>query len=248
MSSACDLLTSPAYRRHSAAGSCGAAQWQFRDPRRHPNRYPPRSSCRAGRALFRGTACRRRAASDCRCRQRRRSVAGAVREPSVDMASRSEPCADPRRWRASAPRPTARLTTRLRAALRLDANPEGYTLDVSPSRVVLSASDPRGLVLRRRHAWQLSTAGPPSDTISVPAVHIVDSPRFAWRGLMLDSARHYQSPEFILQFIDWMALHKLNVSALAPDGRPGVAPRDQEISAPDQRRRLARAGGSGSCG
>jgi hexosaminidase len=40
---------------------------------------------------------------------------------------------------------------------------------------------------------------------------IVDSPRFAWRGLMLDSARHYQSPEFILQLIDWMALHKLNV-------------------------------------
>src|SRR5204862_4752328 len=48
-------------------------------------------------------------------------------------------------------------------------------------------------------------------TISVPAVHIVDAPRFAWRGLLLDSARHYQSPEFILQFIDWMALHKLNV-------------------------------------
>src|SRR5438876_859419 len=35
--------------------------------------------------------------------------------------------------------------------------------------------------------------------------------RVAWRGLMLDSARHYQSPEFILKFIDWMALHKLNV-------------------------------------
>ena len=34
---------------------------------------------------------------------------------------------------------------------------------------------------------------------------------FRWRGLMLDSARHYQSPEYIKQFIDWMALHKLNV-------------------------------------
>ncbi len=38
-----------------------------------------------------------------------------------------------------------------------------------------------------------------------------DAPRFAWRGLMLDSARHYQHPEFIRQLIDWMALHKLNV-------------------------------------
>src|SRR5260221_509192 len=44
-----------------------------------------------------------------------------------------------------------------------------------------------------------------------PAVSIEDAPRFAWRGIMLDSARHFQSPEFIRRFIDWMALHKLNV-------------------------------------
>jgi hexosaminidase len=85
------------------------------------------------------------------------------------------------------------------------SSPEAYTLDVSPKRVVLTASDPRGLFYAAVTLWQLSTAGP------IPAVHIIDSPRFAWRGLMLDSARHYQSPEFILQFIDWMALHKLNV-------------------------------------
>lgn len=98
--------------------------------------------------------------------------------------------------------------TRAGAAVR---NPEGYTLDVGPRRVVLAASDPRGLFYAAVTLWQLSTAGAASDTIVLPAVHIVDSPRFAWRGLMLDSARHYQSPEFILQFIDWMALHKLNV-------------------------------------
>jgi len=90
-------------------------------------------------------------------------------------------------------------------------NPEAYTLDVSPNRIVLSASDPRGLFYAAVTLWQLTTSSPASDTIIVPAVHIVDSPRFPWRGLMLDSARHYQSPEFILQFIDWMALHKLNV-------------------------------------
>jgi hexosaminidase len=86
------------------------------------------------------------------------------------------------------------------------SNPEGYTLDVSSDRAVLSASDPRGLLYAAVTLWQLSTFG---DT--VPALRIVDSPRFAWRGLLLDSARHYQSPEFILQFIDWMALHKLNM-------------------------------------
>jgi len=45
----------------------------------------------------------------------------------------------------------------------------------------------------------------------VPALRIVDAPRFQWRGLLLDSARHYQSPQFIMQLTDWMALHKLNV-------------------------------------
>ena len=86
------------------------------------------------------------------------------------------------------------------------SNPEAYILDISPDRAVLSASDPRGLLYAAVTLWQLSTSGN-----TVPALRIVDSPRFAWRGLLLDSARHYQSPEFILQFIDWMALHKLNV-------------------------------------
>src|SRR5262249_53257459 len=38
-----------------------------------------------------------------------------------------------------------------------------------------------------------------------------DEPRYAWRGLLLDSARHYQSPAEVEKFIDVMALHKLNV-------------------------------------
>ena len=46
---------------------------------------------------------------------------------------------------------------------------------------------------------------------AIPAVRIADAPRFAWRGLMLDSARHYQPPGSSSSFIDWMALHKLNV-------------------------------------
>jgi hexosaminidase len=40
---------------------------------------------------------------------------------------------------------------------------------------------------------------------------IVDHPRFKWRGLMLDSARHFQSVADIEKLIDWMSLHKLNV-------------------------------------
>ena len=47
--------------------------------------------------------------------------------------------------------------------------------------------------------------------VVLPALRIDDAPRFAWRGLMLDSARHFQSPEFMERLLDWMALHKLNV-------------------------------------
>jgi hexosaminidase len=92
------------------------------------------------------------------------------------------------------------------------SSPEGYTVDISSDRIKLSANDPRGLLYAAVTLWQLCasnrTAG---DAVDIPAMRITDSPRFAWRGLMLDSARHYQSPEFILQLIDWMSLHKLNV-------------------------------------
>lgn len=102
-------------------------------------------------------------------------------------------------------------------AFRLDeaqagANPESYAIDVSPRRIVLSAGDPRGLFYAAVTVWQLSTSGSSAaGGMAVPAQRISDSPRLAWRGLMLDSARHFQTPQFVMQFIDWMALHKLNV-------------------------------------
>ncbi len=45
----------------------------------------------------------------------------------------------------------------------------------------------------------------------LPTLRIEDSPRFAWRGLMLDSARHFQSVDEIKSLLDAMALHKLNM-------------------------------------
>ncbi|MBB6095949.1 hexosaminidase [Povalibacter uvarum] len=88
---------------------------------------------------------------------------------------------------------------------------DGYSLSISPQRIVVSAADSRGLFYGAVTLWQLMTPGAAADSIALPALAINDSPRFRWRGLMLDSARHFQSPQFIKQFIDWMALHKLNV-------------------------------------
>ena len=88
---------------------------------------------------------------------------------------------------------------------------EAYRLDVAPARVTITASTANGLLYGGTTLWQLLTPGKAKGTIVAPAVKIVDEPRFSWRGIMLDSARHFQSPEFIRNFIDWMAVHKLNV-------------------------------------
>jgi hexosaminidase len=107
--------------------------------------------------------------------------------------------------------PQGSIVFRLDAAKAGD-KPESYAIDVSPRRIVLSAGDPRGLFYAAVTLWQLSTSGSSAaGGIAVPALTISDSPRLAWRGLMLDSVRHFQTPQFVMQLIDWMALHKLNV-------------------------------------
>jgi hexosaminidase len=91
------------------------------------------------------------------------------------------------------------------------ASPEAYEIDVDAQRMRLQAADPRGLFYAGVSAWQLLTQDTAkASAIEVPALRIADAPRFVWRGAMLDSARHYQSPEFIKRFIDQLALLKLN--------------------------------------
>ena len=87
--------------------------------------------------------------------------------------------------------------------------PEGYRLRITSAGATISASAGAGLLYGAISLWQLS----PPDVARphVPVQMIDDAPRFAWRGLMLDSSRHFQSPELIRSMIDWMAWHKLNV-------------------------------------
>jgi len=91
--------------------------------------------------------------------------------------------------------------------VRGDSSDEGYELTVSNDRIVVAACTSHGLFNGAITLWQLLTPG----DAKVRCVHIEDYPRFAWRGLMLDSARHFQPPEFVKKFIDDMAIHKLNV-------------------------------------
>lgn len=90
--------------------------------------------------------------------------------------------------------------------------PEGYRLVADGDGVRVEAGTPAGLFYGGVTLWQLLMPyGGHGATALVPDVVIQDQPRFRWRGLMLDSARHFQSVGEIEQLIDWMALHKLNV-------------------------------------
>ncbi len=90
------------------------------------------------------------------------------------------------------------------------ANREGYALDVTPQGIRVSARDEAGLFYGAVTLWQLLTPDAKQGAVEVPALSIRDQPRFAWRGLMLDSARHFQTVDEIERLLEQMAQHKLN--------------------------------------
>ena len=87
---------------------------------------------------------------------------------------------------------------------------ESYMLDIAPRGVRISARASAGLFYGATTLWQLATADGEKGPATIASQHIEDAPRFPWRGLMLDSARHFQTVDEIKQLLDAMALHKLN--------------------------------------
>jgi len=92
--------------------------------------------------------------------------------------------------------------------MRADApgGAESYRLEITPERIALVASEPRGLYYGIQTLRQLVAASPQA----VPAALIDDAPRFAYRGLHLDVGRHFFPVEFIKHYIDLLATFKLN--------------------------------------
>jgi hexosaminidase len=102
------------------------------------------------------------------------------------------------------------------APARSELGEEGYELVVAPDSVRMTARAPAGLFYAGQTLRQLLPAAawgkaPVSGTVwSAPSVRIVDQPRFGWRGLLLDPARHFLPKAALLDMIDAMAMHKLN--------------------------------------
>jgi len=86
---------------------------------------------------------------------------------------------------------------------------ESYTLEVTPSGGELSAPTTLGVMRGLQTFLQLIETTPQG--FAVPTVVIQDKPRFLWRGLMIDSGRHFIPVEVIKRNLDAMAAVKLNV-------------------------------------
>ncbi|WP_328721420.1 beta-N-acetylhexosaminidase [Streptomyces sp. NBC_00247] len=97
--------------------------------------------------------------------------------------------------------------------------PEGYRLTAGATTGVrITGGGPAGVFLGAQTLRQLLGPGAfrraplaPGARPTVPAVGIEDAPRFAWRGFMLDVARHFTPKDDVLRHLDLLAAHKLNV-------------------------------------
>lgn len=83
---------------------------------------------------------------------------------------------------------------------------EGYSLRVEKNRISLVGNDEAGLFYALQSLRQLFFGGEGK----LPLLEIKDKPRFSSRGFMLDCGRYFFTTEAVKQFLDMMALHKLN--------------------------------------
>jgi len=87
--------------------------------------------------------------------------------------------------------------------------PGAYKMNVDNDKVYIGGNDEQGMFYGVQTLIQLL---PPqqSNNLTIQQCNIIDSPRFAYRGLHLDCGRHFFPVDFIKQYIDFIALHKMN--------------------------------------
>ncbi len=96
--------------------------------------------------------------------------------------------------------------------------PEGYVMNITPQRIMIEASKGAGLFYGLQSLIQLlppevytANTGTANLQYLVPCIEIRDYPRFPYRGMHLDVSRHFFPKEFIKQYIDLIAMYKMNV-------------------------------------
>lgn len=89
-------------------------------------------------------------------------------------------------------------------------NPEEYELTVSPERVTIKGRTANGVFYGLQTLRKAVPAIALNSNILLPAAVVKDSPRFGYRGMMLDVGRHFFSIDFVKRYIDLLALHNMN--------------------------------------
>lgn len=152
--------------------------------------------------------------------QRRAAIAlVAVLRPSTGYALPIVATPDSILAAVRAPSDTSRQTIiRFRLATDAAQGAEGYTLVADRDSVVITALPGAGLFHGAQTFRQLFPYGVESHQSEIrmgpwliPAMRITDSPRYGWRGAMLDVARHFFTPDEVKQYIDILALYKFNI-------------------------------------
>lgn len=93
-----------------------------------------------------------------------------------------------------------------------ETNDETYHLEINKKGVKISANSKKGIFYGLQSLKQLLLFSVPENgKYNLPILTIDDSPRFAWRGIMLDESRHFFGIEKVKQLLDLMAFHKLNI-------------------------------------
>ncbi len=88
---------------------------------------------------------------------------------------------------------------------------EGYKLSVTPEKVEILSSSPKGVFYGIQSLNQLVLKETGKKRVKLPVVTIEDHPRFNWRGCMLDVSRTFMNKTLLERYIDLMASYKLNV-------------------------------------
>jgi hexosaminidase len=96
-----------------------------------------------------------------------------------------------------------------------DVGDEGYDLTIAATGARIQAATPAGVfygvqTLRQLLPASVELRGARPHALSVPTGHIIDRPRYAWRGAMLDVARHFFGPDDVKHYIDLIAFYKFN--------------------------------------
>ena len=90
-----------------------------------------------------------------------------------------------------------------------------YTLEVAPRKITVEGKNEEGLFYGVQTLLQLLPVGDMEEAVgkkklAIPLVEIEDAPAFQYRGMHLDVARHFMPVEFIKEYIDYLAMHKIN--------------------------------------